>query len=72
MCLVCIINLYPSSIIMKKIISLMVLCTIVLCSCSANKRVAKSRTQKYYDKVVQQKQFAIVNNQIIIFENANN
>jgi archaellum component FlaF (FlaF/FlaG flagellin family) len=72
MCLVCIINLLISSIIMKKIISLMVLCTIVLCSCSANERVVKSRTQKYYDKVVQQKQFAIVNNQIIIFENANN
>ena len=38
-------------------------------SCQSNHQVVKSRTQKYYDKVVQHKQFAIVNNQIIIFEN---
>ncbi len=38
-------------------------------SCGSSHQVAKSKTQKYYDKMVQHKQFAIVNNQIIIFEN---
>jgi Fe2+ or Zn2+ uptake regulation protein len=38
-------------------------------SCGSSRTVAKSKTQKYFDKVVQHKQFAIVNNQIIIFEN---
>jgi len=38
-------------------------------SCGSSHTVSQSKTQKYYDKMVQRKQFAIVNNQIIIFEN---
>lgn len=38
-------------------------------SCSSPQKVVQTRTQKYYDKVVRNKQYAIVNNQIIIFEN---
>ena len=41
-------------------------------SCGSSRGLSQSKTQKYYDKVVQHKQFAIVNNQIIMFENANN
>jgi hypothetical protein len=38
-------------------------------SCQSTQQVAKSKTQKYYDKVIQHRQYAIVNNQIIIFKN---
>jgi len=38
-------------------------------SCSSPQKIVQTRTQKYYDKVVKNKQYAIVNNQIIIFEN---
>jgi hypothetical protein len=38
-------------------------------SCGSSRELTQSKTQKYYDKMVQRKQFAIVNNQIIIFEN---
>ena len=41
-------------------------------SCGSSHTISQSKTQKYYDKVVQHKQFAIVNNQIIIFENEDN
>jgi hypothetical protein len=45
---------------------------LTLQSCGSSHIVSKSKTQKYYDKMVHRKQFAIVNNQIIMFENANN
>jgi hypothetical protein len=38
-------------------------------SCGSSREVAKNKTQKYYDKMIQHKQFAVVNNRIIIFEN---
>jgi hypothetical protein len=40
-----------------------------LTSCGSSQQVVKSPTQKYYDKVIKHRQYAIVNNQIIIFEN---
>jgi hypothetical protein len=54
-----------------KVVAFIIFIAIIMSviGCSSSREVAKSKTQKYYDKVVQHKQFAIVNNQIIIFEN---
>ena len=38
-------------------------------SCGSHRELTQNKTQKYYDKIIQHKQFAIVNNQIIMFEN---
>jgi len=38
-------------------------------SCGSQRKLSQSKTQKYYDKMVQHKQFVIVNNQIIMLEN---
>lgn len=59
-----------------------IIAAICLTSCSSNSYVIKSRTQKYLDKKIentqrqiatdeQERQYVIVNNQIIIFENIN-
>jgi len=91
MCLVCIINLYPSSIIMKQasniaklgLLVLGILFTLASCKSShintkysAVDKAKKSinRARRALDKKVQanENQYAFHNNQIIIFENANN
>jgi hypothetical protein len=57
---------------MKKVSLIIVALT--LFGCSATNNIAmKSKTQKYLERKIDstQRQFAIVNNQIIIFENIN-
>jgi|688.fasta_scaffold1382184_2 hypothetical protein len=59
----------------------LIIAAICLSSCSSHSYVMKSRTQKYLNRKIEniqrqivtdeQKQFIIVNNQIIIFENTN-
>lgn len=49
------------------------LIALLITGCSSTKLAHKSKTQKYLDKKIeaQYRQFAFVNNQIIIFENPN-
>jgi hypothetical protein len=59
----------------------LIIAAICLSSCSSNSYVTRTRTQRYLDKKIEnkrrqivtdeQRQFIIVNNQIIIFENTN-
>ena len=51
----------------------LIIAAICLTSCSSNSYVMKSRTQKYFDRKIENshRQFVIVNNQIIMFENVN-
>jgi hypothetical protein len=57
---------------MKKVSLIIVALTLI--SCSATHNIAKkSKTQKYLERKIEnnRRQFAIVNNQIIMFENIN-
>jgi hypothetical protein len=60
----------------------LIIAAICLTSCSSNSYVTRTKTQKYLDKKIensrrqivtdeQERQFVIVNNQIIIFETPN-
>jgi hypothetical protein len=51
----------------------LIIAAICLTSCSSNSYVMKSRTQRYLDRKIEntQRQYVIVNNQIIMFENIN-
>ena len=57
---------------MKKISLVIVALTLLGCS-ATNKIAKKSKTQKYLERKIENnhRQFAIVNNQIIMFENIN-